>query len=212
MLGVLLLFPAALMWVAGRKSPEAGVVSQPAAPSAVARAEVGGGAEQTVLELRGDWGVMRLTPVTINAPTRSIPPDYHTPNDLYWAVGRLDEAELRQLLGTAGLESEEQRTVLAGLERRPDGFGAVKVPPDLVRGLTAAVRGRLYRELLRLDARNRVVFGNNRWNAARWAELQESLPADVRDVVADFLVPAPEGEDVHFWDLSAALHFVPEEA
>ena len=91
-------------------------------------------------------------------------------------------------------------------------IGAVKVPPDLVRGLTAAVRGRLYRELLRLDARNRVVFGNNRWNAARWAELQESLPAAVRDVVADFLVPAPEGEDVHFWDLSAALHFVPEEA
>lgn len=205
MLLVLLVVPAALTWLLRPAGP------RPGPPVAATGASVVGPESSSTLYPAthpGPWGVLELTPMVIQPSARHVPPDHYAPAPLLWRLGSLPSAEVPAWLAEQGLPAELVRTartdnVSAGLVLQPS--------PELVRSLNPAQRGRLYRDLLEREFGNAAFFGNQRWSPAQWQETRAGLSPGVRDVVAAMVFPAVEGDDVHFWDLRAAMHFLPSE-
>lgn len=206
MLLVLLLLPIGCAYVLWQRQPPA----LPVSPDAVSPE-----APQPTYTIpgtrSGPWGQLTVTPVTIRAPIRLIPPVLYTPRPVQWEIAGADEAQFRVLLTEAGVEPSLQKEVVQNVVKLPTGRVVLEVKPDLIRQFSPEVRGRLYRALLKLDRRNREIFGLKRWSQEQWQELATSLPPAVATLVPEFFFPATSGSDVHFWDLSAALHFIPDE-
>ncbi|MFH1499177.1 MAG: hypothetical protein ABII82_15285 [Verrucomicrobiota bacterium] len=203
MLAVLLLVPVVATVLMRGPTPSAPVAASIPAP--------GPTVTDQPKERVGPWGRMIVTPVTIQPPIRLIPPALYSSRPVQWEIGGAGEAELSQLLADAGVEPSPRDQIIASHRELPRGKTQLRIDPALIRDFPPETRGRLYRALLRLDWRNREIFGTKRWSPDQWADIRAKLPPAVGDLVAGFLFPALDGPDVHFWDVGAVLHFLPEE-
>jgi hypothetical protein len=207
MLLVLLLVPAVLTWWPALRTR--GPVGPVMAPTRATLATPGEGSGE--VEIReGPWGRLELTPMVIQPPVRYVPVDHYSPAPLRWRLGRLAAPEVPAWLAEHGLPADLPLVTDAAPRGVPPET-SLRPSPALVRGLAPESRARIYRELLRLDARNEAFLGNQLWSAAQWRRLRSKLPAAVVAVVDDMVVSYGENGDVRFWDLRAAMHFLPAE-
>lgn len=104
----------------------------------------------------GPWGRLTISPLVISPPLELVSADWGgwPPGPARWHFPGVSREEVEAFLLGAGMARDRVSAVLATVRPDAEGRGVVATPdPELIRGLTPAIRAQLY-SLLAKSARN----------------------------------------------------------
>lgn len=98
----------------------------------------------------GPWGELAITPVVVSPPVEYVSTDLGDPGPAEWWFPASTMAEVESFLAASGLAAEDARRLRAAARAEPRIRGVLIRPdPEVVRGLSPDVRGRIYSQLAR---------------------------------------------------------------